>query len=267
MKKSPIRPSLFLSLFATAMIPLAAIPTAAEAQTYIGVSGGATKASKSKNKGRFTSTVPATAAPNPVYGSIPADTSLSWDTKFDTGYNISAQLGKRLENGLRVEGEFTYNRNGVKRHRGVSVGGANIDAVDASVLTRGATAGATVGTVVNSGIGRQKSYGVMANAYYDVGGADAAFQPYVGAGIGLQRNKFDYRPSNIDVGQGKSTNFAWQGIAGATYKIGKAEVFGQYNYRDAGKTKMRLDLVPATLNAKSRQSIFSLGIRIPMGGQ
>ncbi len=262
MKKSPF----FLGLLATVMIPIATIPTAAEAQTYIGVSGGASKASKSKNRGTFTSTVPATVAPNPVYGSIPADTTVGWNTKFDTGYNISAQLGRRLENGLRVEGEFTYSRNGVKRHRGVSVGGANIDAVDASVLTRGATVGATVGTVVDSGIGRQKSYGVMANAYYDLN-AGSAFQPYVGAGIGLQRTKFDYRPSNIDVGQGKGTNFAWQGMAGATYKMGSVEVFGQYNYRDAGKTKMRLDLIPATLNAKSRQSIFSLGVRVPMGGQ
>jgi hypothetical protein len=266
MKKSPLTSSL-LGALALAIIPILAIPTTASAQTYIGISGGASKAHKSKNRGQFTSEVPATTAPNAVNGSIPSGTTVGWTTKFDTGYNISAQLGKRLENGLRVEGEFTYSRNGVKRHRGVTVGGANIDGADASILTRGTTAGATVGTVVNSGIGRQKSYGVMANAYYDIGGAEAVFQPYVGAGIGLQRTKFDYRPSNIDVGQGKDTNFAWQGMVGATYKMGSAELFGQYNYRDAGKTKMRLDLIPADLNAKSRQSIFSLGVRVPMGGK
>jgi hypothetical protein len=56
-------------------------------------------------------------------------------------------------------------------------------------------------------------------------------------------------------------------MAGATYKIGPGmEIFGQYNYRDAGSTKMRLDLLPADLNAKSKQSIFSLGLRIPIGG-
>jgi outer membrane autotransporter protein len=148
----------------------------------------------------------------------------------------------------------------------VTVGGANIDAVDASVLTRGATVGATVGTVVASGIGKQQSYGAFANGYYDFN-SGGVFQPYVGAGIGLQRTKFDYRPSDIDVGQGSKTNLAWQLMAGATYKISpNFELFGQYNYRDAGKTKLNLDLLPADLTAKSRQSILSLGIRIPLGG-
>jgi predicted porin len=56
-------------------------------------------------------------------------------------------------------------------------------------------------------------------------------------------------------------------MAGATYKISpNFEVFGQYNYRDAGSTKLELDLLPADLDAKSKQSIFSLGLRIPFGG-
>ncbi len=44
------------------------------------------------------------------------------------------------------------------------------------------------------------------------------------------------------------------------------EIFGQYNYRDAGSTKMQLDLLPADLRAESKQSIISLGLRIPLGG-
>jgi opacity protein-like surface antigen len=257
MKRSPL-----LILTAAAAMAFA---TSAQAQTYIGVSVGATLPDDSKNKGEFTSTVPATVAA-PVYPAIPTDTELGWRTEFDTGYNISGQIGHRFEGGFRVEGEFNYNRAGVKRHSGVTVGGANIDAVDASVLTRGATVGATVGTVVDSGIGSQESYGVFANAYYDFN-SGGSFQPYIGAGIGGQKVKFDYRPSNIDVGQGSDTNFAWQLMAGATYKIGPGmEIFGQYNYRNAGTTKMELDLVPADLNAKSKQSIFSLGLRIPFGG-
>ena len=39
----------------------------------------------------------------------------------------------------------------------------------------------------------------------------------------------------------------------------------QYNYRDGGKTRMNLDLVPADLDAKSRQSLVSVGFRIPLG--
>lgn len=242
-----------------------AMPTAAFAQTYVGVSVGATIPEDSKNKGVFTSDVPATTVA-PIYPAIPSGTELGWRTEFDTGYNISGQVGHRFSGGFRVEGEFNYNRSGIKTHNGVSVGGTDISAVDASVLTRGATVGSTVGTVVDSGIGKQESYGLFANVYYDFN-SGGSFQPYVGGGVGGQRVKFDYRPSDIDVGQGKDTNFAWQLMAGATYKIGPSlEIFGQYNYRDAGETTMNLDLLPADLNAESRQSIFSLGLRIPLGG-
>jgi opacity protein-like surface antigen len=257
MKKLP----LFLAASAAAM----ALSGVAQAQTYVGVSVGGTLPEDSKNKGEFTADVPATTVA-PIYPAIPTGTDLSWTTEFDTGYNISGQVGHRFPGGFRVEGEFNYNRAGIKTHRGVTVGGADIDAVDASVLTRGATVGSTVGTVVDSGIGKQESYGVFANAYYDFN-SGGSFQPYVGAGIGGQKVKFDYRPSDIDVGQGSDTNFAWQLMAGATYKIGPGlEIFGQYNYRDAGSTKMELDLLPADLNAESKQSIISLGLRIPLGG-
>jgi opacity protein-like surface antigen len=235
-----------------------ALSGAAQAQTYVGVSVGGTMPNDSKNKGEFTADVPATTAA-PIYPAITTGTPVEWTTEFDTGYNISGQIGHRFAGGFRVEGEFNYNRAGIKTHKGVS-------AVDASVLTRGATVGSTVGTVVDSGIGKQESYGVFANAYYDFN-SGGSFQPYVGAGVGGQKVKFDYRPSNIDVGQGSDTNFAWQAMAGATYKIGPGmEIFGQYNYRNSGSTKMELDLIPADLKAKSKQSIFSLGLRIPLGG-
>jgi opacity protein-like surface antigen len=252
------------SLFLLASAALT-MPTAAFAQTYVGVSIGATIPEDSKNKGVFTSDVPATTVA-PIYPAIPSGTELGWTTEFDTGYNISGQVGHRFSGGFRVEAEVNYNRSGIKTHNGVTVGGTDISAVDASVLTRGATAGATVGTVVDSGIGKQESYGAFANAYYDFN-SGGSFQPYVGGGIGAQRVKFDYRPSDIDIGQGSDTNFAWQLMAGATYKIGPSlEIFGQYNYRDAGETTMNLDLLPADLNAESKQSIFSLGLRIPLGG-
>jgi opacity protein-like surface antigen len=257
MKKLPL-------LFAVSFAAITLSGTA-HAQTYVGVSVGGVLPDDSNNKGQFTADVPATAAA-PLYPAIPSGTELEWTTEFDTGYNISGQIGHRFSGGFRVEGEFNYNRAGIKTHRDVSVGGTDISAVDASVLTRGPTVGATVGTVVDSGIGKQESYGVFANAFYDFN-SGGSFQPYVGAGIGAQRVKFDYRPSDIDVGQGSDTNFAWQLMAGATYKIGPGmEIFGQYNYRDAGSTKLELDLLPADLNAKSKQSIFSLGLRIPLGG-
>ncbi len=259
MKKSP---QILLTLIAACCLP-----AMAQAQTYVGVSGSLTLPNDSKNKGEFTSAVPATVAPNPVYPAIPAGTSLAWTTEFDKGYNISGHVGHRLNGGLRIEGELFYTRNGIKRHSGVAAGGAIIDTVDASVLTRGATVGSTVGAVVDSGIGNSKTFGGFANLYYDFN-SEGKFQPYAGAGIGLARNKVDYRPSNIPVGKGSDTNLAYQFAAGATYKISDSfEVFGQYNYRDFGKNKVALTLLPADLSVKNKQSAFSLGVRIPFGAK
>lgn len=249
--------------FACAATAIAAISAPAFAQTYVGVSVGATLPENSKNKGEFTQTVPATAD----FPAIPAGTALGWTTEFDTGYDISAQIGHRFDGGLRVEGEFNYSRAGIDTHRALTVGGANIDSADVAVLTRGTpnAANPRVGAVLDSGIGKQENYGVFANVLYDFN-SGGSFQPYVGGGIGAQRTKFDYRPSDVDVGQGSDTNFAWQLIAGATYKISPSfEVFGQYRYRNAGKTTYGLDLLPADLTSQAKQSIFALGLRLPFG--
>jgi opacity protein-like surface antigen len=257
-----------ISFYIVAITGTMLLPAVASAQTYVGVSAGATRSEDSNNQGVFTSDVPATAAA-PLYPAIATGTSLAWDTEFDTGYNISGQIGHRFANGFRVEAELNYSRAGIATHSGLSVGStdASIDAVDASVLTRGPTVGATVGAVLDSGIGKQENYGAFANVFYDFN-SGGNFQPYVGGGIGLQRVKFDYRPSDIDVGQGSDTNFAWQLIAGATYKISPGlEIFGQYSYRDAGKTRLRLDLLPADLNSESVQSVFAVGLRIPFGSR
>jgi opacity protein-like surface antigen len=252
-----------IPLIASALL-LLATPSLASAQTYVGASGGLSIQSDSKNRGTFTGNVPATTAA-PIYPAIASGTTLGWRTESDNGLNVNGHIGHRLANGFRVEGQFSYTRNGVKRHRGVTVGGTNIDTVDASVLTRGATLGTTVGTVVNSGIGKTQNLGLFANAFYDIN-AGGSFQPYLGAGAGVSRNKVDFRPSNIDVGQGKKTKFAWQLMAGATAKVGESlEVFGQYTYRDNGRTRVGLDLLPADLSVASRQSLISVGVRVPFG--
>jgi opacity protein-like surface antigen len=247
-----------------ALVGTLALPVIAQAQTYVGVSTGLTLPNDSKNKGEFTAAVPATA----TAGAIPSGTSLEWDTNFKNGYTISAQIGHRFSGGFRVEGELNYSRSGIDSHKNVTVGGANIDGVDVSVLTRGAPAATnpTVGQVVDSSGGKLENFGGFVNGFYDFN-SGGSFQPYVGAGAGFQRVKVDYRPSNVDIGQGKKTKFAYQLMAGATYKMGPGlEIFGQYNYRDAGRTKFGLDLLPADLSVQNKQSIVSLGLRIPLGG-
>jgi opacity protein-like surface antigen len=264
-----------ISLICASLLAAVALPSIAKAQTYVGVSTGLSIQNDSKNRGEFTATVPAvpavpaTVPPTNAFAAIPNATSLAWDTKFDNGYNISAFAGHRFNGGFRVEGELAYSRNGIDSHRNVTVGGAIIDGVDVGVLTRAqpAATNPTVGEVVNSGIGKIRHFGGFLNAYYDFN-SEGSFQPYVGAGAGLQNVKVDFRPSDVDVGQGNKTKFAYQLMAGATYKMGPGlEIFGQYNYRAVdGRSKIALDLLPADLGVQSKQSIISLGLRIPFGG-
>jgi opacity protein-like surface antigen len=219
----------------------------------------------SSNAGTFTANVPATATAT----AIAADTSLAWDTDFKSGYNVSGQFGYRMDGGLRVEGELFYQRHGINNHSNLAVGGAVIDGADVSVLTRGAPAAGnpTVGTVLNSGIGSVKSYGAFANMFYDLNHG-GNFSPYVGGGIGVARNKVDFQPSNVNVGSGSDTNLAFQVAAGATLKLSPSfELFGQYNYRDLGKNKFGLTLLPADLEVQTKQSMISLGVRVPLGGK
>lgn len=234
-------------------------------EVYVGVSGGVALPGASKNNGAITKDVPATAA----FPAITTGTPVEWRTEFDTGFNLGGQLGYRLDNGFRVEAELAYSQYNVKTHKGVTVGGTNIDAVDSAILTRGAasTTNPTVGAVVGNGkFGRVKNLGGFANAYYDFNNA-GSFQPYLGGGVGFQQVDINYSPSNVVIGVGKKTVFAYQLMAGATYKISPGlELFGQYNSRAADRARIPLTLLPADLGVQSKQSLLSVGVRIPFGG-
>jgi opacity protein-like surface antigen len=245
---------------------LAVLPVTAHAQTYVGVSGGLVLADDSKNSGEFTSNV----AANTSFPAIASGTKLAWTTEYEEGYNISAQIGHRFEGGLRVEADFGYARSGIDKHRGMTVGGTDIGGRTVNILTRqvptSPTGFPTVAEALDSGIGKQENLSLFGNVLYDLN-AGGSFMPYVGVGAGLMRTKLDFRPSNLDVGQSSDTNFAWQAMAGATYKVNDSfELFGQYSYRDGGTAKMKLDLLPATIESKVRQSVVSAGVRFRFGG-
>lgn len=240
------------------------LPVGAQAQTYVGVSGGLALPAESKNKGEFTSNVAATAA----FPAITSGTKLNWETEYDNGYFGGFQIGHRLENGLRFEADFSYARSGIDKHVGMTVGTTDIGSRDSAILTRraAATTNPTVETVLASDIGKQENYAAFGNIFYDFN-ARGRFMPYVGAGAGVMRTKLDYRPSNLDVGQSSDTNFAWQAMAGATVKLNESfELFGQYNYRNGGTARMKLDLLPATIENKVQQSVVSAGVRLRFGG-
>jgi opacity protein-like surface antigen len=251
-------------LAATSLMALSAPALAGE--PYVGVSVGATLQQKSKDRGTFTATVPATAA----FPAIASGTPVELETRFKTGFNVSGYAGYRLDNGFRVEAEVGYSENDVKRHNNLTVGGTNIDALDVAVLTRGVPAAAnpTVGTVIgNGGTGRLRNWSIFGNAYYDFN-REGSLQPYIGGGLGVQEAKVRYQPSDVAVASGKKAVFAYQLMAGATYKISPSfELFGQYNYRSSDRANIPLSIVPATFDVQNKASVVSLGMRIPLGAK
>ncbi len=252
-----------ISLTVAAVAMLATSSLAIAGEPYVGGSAGVNIQGKSKNKGTFTTDVPATAA----YPAIASGTALGWTTEFDKGLDLNLLGGYRFDNGLRVELQGVYNRAGVDRHRNLAVGGTVIDALDSAVLTRGTPAATnpTVGQVLSTDKGKIKSLGAFGNVLYDFKVSDN-FMPYLGAGIGFLSTKVAYNPSTVAVVNDKKTVFAYQAIVGATYKISPSfELFGQYAYRDANRAKTNVSLLPATLDVKNKQSIFNIGFRIPFG--
>ncbi|MEM6908423.1 MAG: outer membrane beta-barrel protein [Pseudomonadota bacterium] len=256
----------------TIVAAVGAMPAVAHAQdndedsgVYIGVSAGVSLPEDSQNSGEFDATVPATAD----FDEIPAGTPLGWNTEFDTGFSIAGQLGYAFGNGLRVELEGTYTETGVDTHTGLTVGGADIDAVDVAVLTRGApdAANPTVGAVIADGQGQVSTLGIFGNVFYDIR-TGSGFKPYLGAGVGYQSVDVEYIPSEVLVGDDSDGVFAYQLMAGASFELtDSAEIFGQYTYR-AGfdDADIELDLLPATLGVENAQSIISAGVRFKLGG-
>lgn len=240
-----------------------AMPMSAHAQTYVGASAGVTLPENAKNRGEFTANVPATT----LFPAIANGTDLAWETEYDADLNVGFQIGHRFDNGFRIEADFNYAQSSISKHTGMTFGSTNVDGRDARILNRHDLAGPTptVADILDSGGGSEKSYGAFANVFYDIN-SKGRFMPYIGAGAGLQRTELDYRPSTVDLGQSKETNFAWQLMAGASFKLAdRFELFGQYSYRDNGKTGLDLDVVPARIEHDSRQSIVAAGIRVALG--
>lgn len=241
-------------------VPLATA-SPAMAQVYAGISGGVSLPADSKNQGRISGDIAGT----PDFPAIPSGTSLGWRTELDTGYAISGQLGYRFDNGMRLEAEVSYSDTGVRRHRDLTVGGTVIDSVDVAVLTRGAPSAAnpTVGQVLSADNGKITNLGAFGNVFYDFK-TGSTIRPYIGAGLGVQRTKVDYNPSNVRVVDDSQTRLAYQLMAGASASIGRGvEIFGQYGWRaNLGRADTRVELLPASLGVQSRQSLVTLGIRV-----
>ena len=118
---------------------------------------------------------------------------------YDTGYAVLGSAGWGFGNGLRLEVEGNFRNNGLDRVRG-----------------RGVSAPAG---------GHNNTYGVMANALYDMDIGINWLYPYIGGGVGYAWSQFDNARAGISqplaFGRTNDTTggFAYQGIAGAAMPI------------------------------------------------
>ncbi|MGB3797961.1 MAG: outer membrane beta-barrel protein, partial [Alteraurantiacibacter sp.] len=163
-------------LLISASVLALAFPAVANAQAYIGVSGGI-NTTDAENDGLLTADLPRTAVNDP----IPAGNEIAFDTDGDIGWTAGAQLGYRFDGGFRVELAGDYNSTTVDDHFGATLAGQEIRTLDASVLTRSdSLEGRAVGPFLNEDSGSDiESYGVFLNALFDFN-AGGSISPYIG---------------------------------------------------------------------------------------
>lgn len=251
-------------IFQVAAIAAALTAAPAAAQDYYGsISLGGVMLNDSDNRGSFSSdflTGTGTTIPNNT--PLPAGTSVGWTTEFDTGYTLSAALGRRFDNGLRGEIELAYQSNDVDTHNNVQAAGIPLDNQDVGVLISGAPQqGATVGEIVANGRGSVETTFLMANVYYDFN-QYGALTPYVGAGVGAGFVNVEYAPSGVGIVDDDDIVLAYQLVAGASYEINdRTALFAQYRYRATADVETNVDLFPATLDVENRASVIEAGLR------
>jgi opacity protein-like surface antigen len=197
---------------------------------------------------------------------VASGTPYGWNTEFDNGSGFSAEAGARYGNGLRTGVEISYTKADVDTHTGVTLGGGSIDALDAASIAGSPTPlGASVAAIVADGRGDISSTSVFANVYYDFN-SGSAWQPYIGAGLGLSDVNVKYNPSGVGVIDGGETKFAYQVKAGLTWMVNETwEVFGEYAYRATDNVELNNDLFPGTLNIENQQNLLSIGARYRFG--
>lgn len=129
------------------------------------------------------------------------------DTKYDSGAGFGVTLG-RTYGALRGELEYT----------------ARMNDVDSHSLNGGATLPGSKGEATSNAF--------MVNGYYDFN-TDTAFTPYVGAGIGMAKVKFeDFGVAPIpDVLDDSGTQFAYQFMLGGDVAVSDTwKIFAEYRY-------------------------------------
>jgi opacity protein-like surface antigen len=122
-------------------------------------------------------------------------------TDYDLGWAALGTLGYKLTNGFRFEGELGYRENDVDNAAGAA------------------------------GQGDASAKSLMANLLYDFN-TGSAITPYIGAGLGVARIKFDDSGRhNGAIVDDRDTTLAYQGILGIAYNFSQSLSLGlDYRY-------------------------------------
>ena len=129
------------------------------------------------------------------------------ESQFDSGTGFGITLGRSFDQ-FRAELEYTSRKNDIKSH-----------SLNGSATLPGSK-------------GEAKSDAFMLNGYYDID-TNSAFVPYLGAGFGMAKVKFDdFGVAAIpDVLNDNESQFAYQFMAGGEYRFADTwGLFAEYRY-------------------------------------
>ncbi len=138
---------------------------------------------------------------------------LAGEAAFDTGFVVGGAIGYRLFDNLRAEANLRYRK-------------ADVDKV-------------TSGAVTLKGVGDVGILTLMANVYVDFD-FGYAIKPYIGGGIGIGFVDVDKGSSNILIVDDNETEFAWNLMAGASYRVFENADL-TFGYRYLGTTDLKLE--------------------------
>ena len=231
---------------------------------------------------------PATSIDGIDYGGLAAATG------FDKGYALSLLVGYEFGNGLRLEGEFGYIRNGLKEMNVTSAGTlprlAGLDLTETPPVPCASGAGGCVPyhdsnfpasareTIERASLGKKKlkgsssAYAFMLNAYYDLD-LGGGFAPYAGGGAGLavlsiKASSGESLTEGRALVDDKDTAFAYQFGGGVGYRISErgdgpsVTLTFDYRYFGIASPSFSGEVTGATLDAEFRGHYAGAGIRL-----
>ncbi len=170
-------------------------------------------------------------------------TSAPAKLSFHDGYNVTGAFGYKFPSGFRAEMEIGW--------RSAKVRNMNSIPWD----------------------GRQQALGIMGNVLYDFNSA-GRIQPYVGAGIGAGRNRFQgvAGPGSRSIPQatfsGHDTGVQWQLIGGMAVPLSsRLSLFADYRYivLDNMAITSRTNLTSQLVNHDDRSHNVLIGLRFKFG--